>query len=268
MNTPLRILAITSLAALLCACQARIQHGLDEAEANEIQTVLLEAGFDARKVPEGGKKPSWAIEIDEEHSAAATRTLAELGLPRQKLKGFGGMEVGLVATPTQERAAQINALSEEIANTLQSVAGVTMARVHLVVPPPARPGHTAQPAKASAMLRVRPGAGARVKGMQEELRQLVSGSVEGLSPDNVTLVVNEVVSSVPVPEQGTTATQRLRWLVMGMGALVSLLAIVLVFAAMRMRALAARPVITAPATPAAPARPVINAAGPNPRRAA
>jgi len=34
------------------ACSARVQHGLDERQANEIQSVLLERGFRARKAVE------------------------------------------------------------------------------------------------------------------------------------------------------------------------------------------------------------------------
>lgn len=259
-----RTLPILFIVAVLTGCEARIQHGLDEAQANELQTVLLEAGFDARKIPEGGKKPTWAIEVDEEQASAATRVLAELGLPRPKLEGFGGMKTGLVATPTQERTAHLNALSEEISGTLQSVAGVTMARVHLVVPQQARPGQTPGVAKASAFVRVRPGYGAKVKGMEDDLRRLVAGSVEGLSPDNVALVVNEVVSTVPAPVQGLSPTKRLRYLVIALGAGVTILAILLVFVGVRMRAAHSNPV--QPQAPAAPARPVVNAS--NARKAA
>ncbi len=258
MTLPHRIVLFMLLFALV-GCQARIQGGLDEAEANELQTLLLESGFQARKVPEQGKKPTWAIEVDEDQAAAAVRILTELGLPRKKAGGFDSVETGLVATPAQERVSHLNALSEELEMTLQSVSGVTMARVHLVVPPPARPGQTPGLAKASAMVRVRPGHGSRVKGLGDELRILIAGSVEGLSPDNVSLVVNEVVSTVSVPEGGMTLEQRLRFVVIGLGALVSVLALLLVFVALKWRgaqALAAAAV----AAPPAPTRPVMNAA--------
>jgi type III secretion protein J len=238
----------------LAGCHARIQHGLDEAEANEIQTVLLEHGFDPRKVPEGGKKPSWAIEVRDEHAAPATRVLSELGLPRKRLNGFSGMEMGLVPTPTQERAAQLNALSEELSRTLQSIAGVTLARVHLVVPQPARPGQAPQKAKASAFLRVRPGYGAQVKGMEEELRGLLSGSVEGLSPEEVSLVVNEVVSAVPTVPPSSLSTQKVRWLVAGLGMLVTLLSLGLMVVGLRMRVLRVQAPIGAPSAVTARAR--------------
>jgi type III secretion protein J len=247
------------------ACTARIQHGLDEGQANELQAVLLESGFDARKVPEGGKKPSWAIELPEDQATSATRVLNELGLPRPRLQGFGGLEMGLVATPTQERAAHLNALSEELARTLESVSGVTVARVHLVVPQAARPGQPPGQAKASTFLRVRPGYAARVQGMEEELRRLVAGSVEGLAAQDVSLVVSEVVSTVARPGPSSHGLMaRLRYLVIGLSSLVSLLAMGLVYLALRLRTVAAAalpPSASDRPVPPAQARPVVNAAG-------
>lgn len=259
MKTPALTVSLALVVLLSTACSSQIQHGLDEVEANEIQTILLEAGFDVRKIPEAGKKPSWAIEVDGDQAAAATRVLAELGLPRERLKGFDGLQTGLVATPTQERTGQLAALSEELATTLQSVAGVTMARVHLVVPEPPRPGQPPGRAKASAFIRARPGFGPRLRGMDEELRKLVSGSVEGLNPEDVSLVVNEVVSQVQKPVPGMSVAQKLRWLVVGLGVLVSTLALLVVFLSLRMRALRAA-ADEAKAAPAAPSRPVVNAA--------
>lgn len=264
MNPIKRLIPIAIAALVLTSCRDRIQHGLDEAQANEIQTVLLELGFAAKKVPEGGKKPTWAIEVDDDHALSATRVLSELGLPRQSLAS--APDVGLVPTPTQERAAQLNALANELSGTLETIAGVTVARVHLVVPAPPRPGQAPGRAKASAFLRVRPGQGANVRGMDEELRRLMAGSVEGLLPEDVTLVVNEVVSSVPPPVQGTHPTQRLRVVLVGMGMLVSFLAILLIVAAVRMRSLQARAAHTVQPPTAVPTRPTINAA--NARKAA
>ncbi len=248
----------------LTACTARIQHGLDEADANELQSLLLEKGFDARKVPEAGKKPTWAIELPEEQATGATRLLSEHGLPRPKTKGFKGIEPGMVPTPTQERAAYVNALSEELQSTLVSVAGVTSARVHLVIPAPARPGQPAGQPRASALLRVRQGYGSKVRGLEEDLRRLVAGSVEGLRPEDVTLVVNEISSSVAAPPAGASPTARLRYLVIGLGALVSVLALGLVFIALRLRRATAQSRESSSATeapaPTPPARPVVNAA--------
>jgi type III secretion protein J len=227
------------LSVLVLGCQARVQGGLDEAEANEIQSLLIEGGFDARKVPEPGKKPAWAIEVDPERARDAARVLTDLGLPRKKLTGLDSVQTGLLATPSQERLSELHARSDELVLTLQSIAGVTLARVHLVIPPPPRPGQPPGHPKAAAMLRVRPGHGPRVRALQSELRTLISGSVEGLAPDDVSLLFDEVAAAAAPPGQPGRRAQRVRYLVIGLGTLVSVLALLLVNVGLRMRSLQA-----------------------------
>ena len=249
-----------ALSLALCACQTQIQQGLDERQANELQTVLIERGFEARKVLQPGKKPTWTLEVDDEHAADAVRVLAELGLPRPKapttldVLGSGG----LVPTPSEERARQVLGLSGDIAQTLETVDGVTSARVHLVLPLPPRPGQPSAPAKASAFLRVRPGAIERVSQSREELRALVAASAEGLAIENVTLVVNEVSTAVPTPRAETSPLVRLRVLVFGLGLTVSVLALAMVLLTVRLRQYRDKAAAPAP-QPQAPARPVVNA---------
>jgi type III secretion protein J len=244
----------------LSACQTQIQQGLDERQANELQTVLIERGFEAKKVLQPGKKPTWAIEVEDEHASDAVRVLSELGLPRPKapttLEVLGGG--GLVPTPAEERARQVLGLSGDLAQTLETVDGVTSARVHLVLPLPSRPGQAPVPAKASAFLRVRPGALDRVNQSREELRALVAGSVEGLALENVTLVVNEVSTAVPSPHAEASPLVRLRVLVFGLGLTVSVLALVMVLLTVRLRQVRAKAAVPAP-QPQAPAKPVVTA---------
>jgi len=186
---------------LLCAagCSARVQHGLDERQANEIQTVLMERGFRARKVVEDGRPPTWAVEVEPSDAADAVRVLAELGLPRARPAGIRELlKPGLVPDPVEQHALLLEAQSGELARTLEAVDGVLSARVHLVRPQATRAGVPGAPTKAAVYLRARPTAALHLRAMQEELRQLVAGSVEGLEPGAVTLVVSEVVSAVPL----------------------------------------------------------------------
>jgi type III secretion protein J len=200
------------LLGLITGCRDRIHHGLDERQANELQRVLIERGFDARKVPESGKKPSWALEVDDEQGPDAVRVLAELGLPRpMEAAGcdvFGGG--GLVRTPVEEQLCRVRVMEQGLEKTLGTVEGVLFARVHLVVPPPARPGQAASPAKASALLRVAPGEASRLQGSREALRALIAGGVEGLSTEAVSLLVDEVSTRVVPPAPGPTPLTRLR----------------------------------------------------------
>lgn len=198
----LRLLQGCSLAALLVhtACGTRIQHGLDERQANELAAVLSERGFDARKVEEEGRRPTWAIEVSSEQAGDAVRILAELGLPRPRNEGFREVfKPGLVPDPMEQHVRFLEAAAGELAQTLEAVDGVASARVHLVVPAATRAGLPPVPAKAAAHLRIRPGALDRVLALRPALRELIASGVEGLNPQAVTLVVTEVVSSVPAP---------------------------------------------------------------------
>jgi type III secretion protein J len=245
---------------LLCAtgCRERIQHGLDERQANELQTVLVERGLDARKVPEAGKKPTWAIEVIEEQASDAVRILAELGLPRPMSEEgcdvFGGS--GLVRTPVEEQLCRVRVMERGLEKTLQTVEGVLIARVHLVVPPPPRPGQQPVPAKASAMLRVAPGHAEQIKGSRELLRSLIAGGVEGLSLDAVSLMVDEVSTRVVAPTPAGSPLARPRVLLAVLALFVTGLSVGLVLVTLRLRHYRAQ-VESKPVTPPAPARPVV-----------
>lgn len=207
---------------LLAGCSNQIQHGLTEPQANEVQRVLSERGIRAKKVAEGGKKPSWAIEVASEDSSDALLLVTELGLP--KAKPVTTLEVlgngSLVPSNGEERAKLLVGLAGDLSQTLESVEGVLSARVHLVAPVPPRPGQAAGRPRASVLLRLKPGAGPRVSVLREDLRALVAGSVENLSVDDVTLVLDELAPTVaarPVQRrEGLLATTQPRTLV-GLG---------------------------------------------------
>jgi len=197
----MRVVRLSALLVLLglCGCSARVQHGLDERQANEIQTVLVERGFEAHKHVEDGRPPTWAIEVESAEAADAVRILAELGLPRPHPSGVRELlKPGLVPDPTEQHALLLEAQSGELARTLEAVDGVVSARVHLVRPQPGRPGSPSSQPKASVYLRVHPAAVGRLAAMREQLRALVAGAVEGLESSGVTLVISEVISTVPV----------------------------------------------------------------------
>src|SRR3954468_6375102 len=82
MNPRSRRFVALMVALLLAGCRSQIQHGLEERDANEIVSALVSRGFDTRKIPEKGKKPTWAIELDDDHATDGLRVLTELKLPR------------------------------------------------------------------------------------------------------------------------------------------------------------------------------------------
>lgn len=226
-----------SLAMLLvlCGCRSQIQHGLDERDANEVLSALLAQGFDATKVPEKGKRPTWAIEVDDERANDALRLLVELKLPRaprtttRELVG----QTSLVETAQAERLRQLEAQEGDLEQSLEALDGVTSAAVELVVPPPARPGQPPVTSKASVLLRVHSEAAERLLTQRQELKALVAGAVDGLRVDDVVLVVDTVTA--PSAPAAAATEPGLRALAAVLAALLSLCCVGLVLLARRVR---------------------------------
>ncbi len=229
-------IALVSL-LLLTACSHKIQHGLDELQANELETALTAAGIDARKVREAGRDARWAIEVPEDQTTAAVRILSEAGLPRRAVQGLSEIygSPGLVPTAAEERARFILALSGEISRTLTAVPGVVHARVHLVTPPSGPPTTLQPPVRptASVLVSARHGMRASLLDMRAELQALVAGAVENLAPQDVSVLVAELPAPPSVSASGTWTASRIA--LVAAAALVALLATALVLLALQNR---------------------------------
>lgn len=250
------------LALVLAGCRAQIQHGLEERDANEIVTELVSRGFDARKVPEKGKKPTWAIDLPDAKATDALRVLTELKLPRKGRKTTQALleTASLIETPQAEKLRAMEALEGDLEEALETMDGVRSASVELVVPAAPRPGAQPTPSKASVLLRVHPDALERLQQQRAELRALVAGSVDGLGADDVVLVLDVVIVQAPIvpialaaPETGGGA---LRALIAVLGIVLALLASVLVVLFFRLRKKESAP--TPAAAPAPANRPVLS----------
>src|SRR5262249_42757446 len=90
-------------------------------------------------------------------------------------------------TPFTEHVNYLRALQAELARTIMQIDPVTAARVHIVRPDPSPFIREQKPTTASVMLRLRPGS-TLSRNIAAGIVSLVSRSVEGLTPDNVTLV--------------------------------------------------------------------------------
>jgi flagellar M-ring protein FliF len=130
--------------------------------------------------------------------------LAVEGIP-SKGKGFeifDEMNVGM--TPFLQHVNLDRALQAELARTIMQVDPVVQARVHLVRPDPTPFVREQKPATASVVLKLRPGA-VLSRSAAQGIVALVSRSVEGLAPEQVTLVdtsgriLSETHSDTPAP---------------------------------------------------------------------
>jgi flagellar M-ring protein FliF len=173
-------------------------------EANAVISKL-----DAAKIPHRISGDGTTIMIPQEYVPEQRVALAGQGI----VKGGGtGYELfdrtSLGMTDTQEKIAKIRATEGELQRTIASLTPVESARVHIAAPQVSLYSSTQAPTTASVAVRTKPGqalSASEVRG----ITQLVSGAVEGLKPDNVTIVNQDGVVLVPAanPGQDVAANQ-------------------------------------------------------------
>ena len=197
-----RRLALAGSFLLVAACaDEEIVHGLDETQANQVMVALGDAGVTGRARRQDGDGAGFAVAVAPAESGRARRVLAERDLPRQRPAGFAEVfsKGSLVPTPVEERALYHHALAGELARSLETIDGVVEARVHLALPAPdpLRP-EAAPPPRGAVLVKVRPGARARLEALENGIRSLVAGAAEGLDPASVSVVLAEAAGTPAV----------------------------------------------------------------------
>ena len=188
--SPLRRLRwlLFALALLLAACGSRVElfSAANESEANEVLSVLLDAGISAQKAT---TKTGVAVSVDGQQVARALDILRARGLPRERFDGMGQIfrKEGLVSSPLEERARYIYALSQELTNTLSQMDGVLAARVHVVLPERGGVGETTTPSTAAVFIKHQ--TGYNLDALQPQIRKLVTHAIPGLTEDRVSIAL-------------------------------------------------------------------------------
>ena len=181
------------LLAALCTlgCSVELLHDLDEVQANVALATLQKNGVDAAKnrVAQGSGS-TYMIDVPKSQAPKAWQVLREHNLPRRRSDGLGEVfgKSTLVPTAAQQQALMRHALSGEITRTLESIDGVSEARVHVVLPrrdPLAPPDREPPQPRASVLLKVRPDATLS----EAEIKRLVSGGIATMSPEAVQVVI-------------------------------------------------------------------------------
>src|SRR4051794_17906457 len=128
--------------------------GLTAEDAAGIVQKLKESGAEYR-LPEGGG----AVLVPSSRLAELRLTMAAIGLPKSGRIGFELFDkVNLGATEFTEHINYRRALEGELERTMMTLAEVETARVHLTFPKDSVFLEAQQPAKASVLVRVKPGA--------------------------------------------------------------------------------------------------------------
>ncbi|MCA6105789.1 type III secretion system inner membrane ring lipoprotein SctJ [Bradyrhizobium cenepequi] len=203
------------LAAALGGCKADLYTKLQEREANEMVALLLGNGFDAGRTQ--SKDGTSTVVVEQKQFAQAVELLKANGYPHQTFTNMGEVFKGggLIASPTEERARYVYALSEELSKTISDIDGVLSARIHVVLPKNDLLRQDATPSSASVFIRY--DARAPVKALLQQIKMLVANSIEGLSYEKVSVVLvpverNEVQPVITTAATGTAPmTETVQW---------------------------------------------------------
>ena len=182
-----RIAAICFCALSLAACSVELFANLDQKQANDIVATLFRHGIPAQRSVT--KNAKYTVHVDQSRFSEAVAILNDNGLPKQDFATLGEVfkNEGIVASPVQERAQMIHALSQELARTVSDIDGVLSARVHLVLPEndPLRQ----QLIPSSASVFIRHASTAPLIELVPQVKMLVANGVAGLSYDKVSVVL-------------------------------------------------------------------------------
>ncbi len=149
---------------------------------------LVVAKFQALNVPYEFSSDGASLMVPAERVHELRLVLAAEGLPQGGGVGFEIFDESSFGTT--EFAQKLNyrrALQGELARTISQIDEISNARVHLVIPEPSLFSEKEESTSAAVVVNLRPGrvlSDAQVQG----ITHLVSGSVEGLKPNAVTIV--------------------------------------------------------------------------------
>lgn len=156
--------------------------GLSGEDITQISLVLAEANIDFAAGTDGS-----SITVPAGMTNRARALLAERGLPSSSSSGYELFDqVGsLGLTSFMQEVTRVRALEGEIGRTIQSINGISAARVHIVMPDRGNFRRGEQKPSASVMVRAASNIAGRTA---DSIRHLVASSVPGLTVDEVTVL--------------------------------------------------------------------------------
>jgi flagellar M-ring protein FliF len=181
------VFAVTGLAGYLLSRPADevLYAGLDRQDVSNIGAALGEANI-AFDVNADGN----TVLVRSGAATQARMLLAEKGLPHSANAGYELFDKlgSLGLTSFMQEVTRVRALEGELARSIQSMAGVRAARVHIVLPDSGSFRRSPQPPSASVLIRTESVDDARTA---QAVRHLVSAAVPGMTVDEVTVLSSD-----------------------------------------------------------------------------
>ena len=171
-------------------------------KANEAQ--MIGARLAAKNIPYQLSPDGGTLEVPASQLDAARLETAAQGLPRNARLGFELFDTpNWAGSDFSEKVNYQRALEGELERTLQTLDEVESARVHLVLPEESLFAGNERQAKAAVILKTR--GGHLSEQAQLAIPRLVASAVEGLLPENVTVVDADSNTPLVRPVDGGSA---------------------------------------------------------------
>jgi type III secretory pathway lipoprotein EscJ len=154
------------------------------------------------ELAEGGEQ----IMVPESDVYQQRLDMAADGLPSSGDQGYSLLDTaGVTTSEFQQQVEYQQAVSDELEQTIESITGVSSAQVSVVIPQESLFSSSADQPSASVLVSLDPGSTLSAEQVQA-IVHLVASSVEGLSPDNVTVAdSNGDVLNAPGTDAGNVA---------------------------------------------------------------
>lgn len=180
----LMVALLMGLNAVTRADYAPLYSNLSVTSANSIEATLANAGFDVTLSEDGA-----SVMVPRSDSARARMVLAETGVP---IDGDPGWELfdeksGLAMNSFLQKINRVRAMEGELARSIQTLDGISTARVHLVLPDREPFSRESPSPRGSIIIRPEPGR-AITRKQAIAVRTLVASAVSELELSRVTVL--------------------------------------------------------------------------------
>ena len=175
--------------------------GLESRDLQQVEGELAAASISYQTTSDGT-----GVQVPSDLLDKARMEIATKGMPQTGRMGFELFDKpNWVGSEFDEKVNYQRALEGELEHTIATVESVRSARVHLVLPKDSLFTDQQKPAKASVVLKLK-----RSTLSKEEvasIRNLVASAVEGLTPDQVTLVDADGRANLTTPGASVQASE-------------------------------------------------------------
>lgn len=187
MNFRTLLLTVGLLALTGCDKQVTLFAGLEEAQANGVIAALADGGLEAEKV--SGDEGTWDVMIGQKSFARAANLCEQRGLPKRRYQGVGEVfkKTGMISSPTEERIRFMDAVAQDLSQTISMIDGVVNARVHVVLPANDPFAKNVLPSSAAVAIQER--WDADLTESIPQIKSLVKNAIEGLAYEKITVTV-------------------------------------------------------------------------------